>query len=323
MRTTPFKFTKNLIAAVLNTESASSATVHRVDLAKAAHKIACHKFGEAAVGDWGRYYHQCITKAGRKQNQTNDSGLDQFFNTIIDKFGSLKSFCDDYQADGVDYVVLSKIRAHTLPVFDRCGLINSVVLNACDFLDLSPEELFGTQPLHPALSTPEEFDDTTLRSVLMRERSEAIDETLKSLSPRVARILRMRFGVGITTDYSHREIGNVYGVTSGRVMQIEDGAPRRLKRSMQGDLLREFTNFEDGINWVFSRPVLNSKEAVEQEQARMAAEKAEQEAAIAEIKAMEAILAAKTAQRDADLMYGPREDSHTNGEIKVIASRFM
>ncbi|MBE9474471.1 MAG: sigma-70 family RNA polymerase sigma factor, partial [Chloroflexi bacterium] len=72
---------------------------------------------------------------------------------------------------------------------------------------------------------------------MLRER---INEVLSSLSPREARILRLRFGLDCDKPYTLEEVGQKFGLTRERIRQIEGKALRRLRNPRQARLLREY-----------------------------------------------------------------------------------
>jgi RNA polymerase primary sigma factor len=72
---------------------------------------------------------------------------------------------------------------------------------------------------------------------MLRER---INEVLSSLSPREARILRLRFGLDCDKPYTLEEVGRKFGLTRERIRQIEGKALRRLRSPRQARLLREY-----------------------------------------------------------------------------------
>ena len=68
----------------------------------------------------------------------------------------------------------------------------------------------------------------------------AIDEALEGLSPREAKILRMRFGLDTTTGHTLGEVGKQFNVTRERIRQIESQAMRTLRDPGNADKLRPF-----------------------------------------------------------------------------------
>ena len=72
---------------------------------------------------------------------------------------------------------------------------------------------------------------------MLRER---VDQVLATLSPREARILRLRFGLENGHPYTLEEVGHKFGLTRERIRQIEGRALRRLRHPYRARLLREY-----------------------------------------------------------------------------------
>ncbi|MCY1264918.1 RNA polymerase sigma factor RpoD [compost metagenome] len=68
----------------------------------------------------------------------------------------------------------------------------------------------------------------------------AIDEALDELSPREAKVLRMRFGLDTISDHTLEEVGKQFDVTRERIRQIESKAMRKLMHPSRADKLRPF-----------------------------------------------------------------------------------
>ncbi len=73
---------------------------------------------------------------------------------------------------------------------------------------------------------------------LLREK---IEEVLSTLTPREARILRLRFGLQNGRQYTLEEVGQKFGLTRERIRQIEGRALRRLRHPRRSRQLRDFT----------------------------------------------------------------------------------
>ena len=69
---------------------------------------------------------------------------------------------------------------------------------------------------------------------------DATTRVLASLSAREERVLRMRFGIGVTSDHTLEEVGNQFAVSRERIRQIEAKALRKLKHPSRSMLLRSF-----------------------------------------------------------------------------------
>jgi RNA polymerase primary sigma factor len=74
---------------------------------------------------------------------------------------------------------------------------------------------------------------------------ESIREILSSLTPREARVLRMRFGIDMPTDHTLEEVGKQFDVTRERIRQIEAKALRKLRHPSRSEPLRSFLDQED------------------------------------------------------------------------------
>jgi RNA polymerase primary sigma factor len=71
----------------------------------------------------------------------------------------------------------------------------------------------------------------------LREQTHAV---LASLTPREAKVLRMRFGIDMNTDHTLEEVGKQFDVTRERIRQIEAKALRKLRHPSRSDQLRSF-----------------------------------------------------------------------------------
>jgi len=68
----------------------------------------------------------------------------------------------------------------------------------------------------------------------------ATSEILESLTPREAKVLRMRFGIGMNTDHTLEEVGKQFDVTRERIRQIEAKALRKLRHPSRSEHLKSF-----------------------------------------------------------------------------------
>ena len=67
-----------------------------------------------------------------------------------------------------------------------------------------------------------------------------VNEMLDGLTPREAKVLRMRFGIDMSTDHTLEEVGRQFDVTRERIRQIEAKAVRKLKHPSRSDKLRAY-----------------------------------------------------------------------------------
>ena len=68
----------------------------------------------------------------------------------------------------------------------------------------------------------------------------ATNEVLEGLTPRDAKVLRMRFGIDMNTDHTLEEVGKQFDVTRERIRQIEAKALRKLRHPSRSETLRSF-----------------------------------------------------------------------------------
>jgi hypothetical protein len=66
-------------------------------------------------------------------------------------------------------------------------------------------------------------------TVFQKQLVDLVEEALKTISPRLAKVLRMRYGVGLSCDYTLDEVGVRFDVTRERIRQLEATAIRLLK----------------------------------------------------------------------------------------------
>ncbi len=86
-------------------------------------------------------------------------------------------------------------------------------------------------------------DNTTLapmEAAVYASLRDATSEVLESLTPREAKVLRMRFGIEMNTDHTLEEVGKQFDVTRERIRQIEAKALRKLRHPTRSERLRSF-----------------------------------------------------------------------------------
>ncbi|AAO28466.1 RNA polymerase sigma-70 factor [Xylella fastidiosa Temecula1] len=74
--------------------------------------------------------------------------------------------------------------------------------------------------------------------------SETVREVLAGLTPREAKVLRMRFGIDMNTDHTLEEVGKQFDVTRERIRQIEAKALRKLRHPSRSEQLRSFLDID-------------------------------------------------------------------------------
>ncbi len=92
------------------------------------------------------------------------------------------------------------------------------------------------------------IEDTTMTSPVEAATAEglreATREVLANLTPREAKVLRMRFGIDMNTDHTLEEVGKQFDVTRERIRQIEAKALRKLRHPSRSEHLRSFLDNE-------------------------------------------------------------------------------
>ena len=87
-------------------------------------------------------------------------------------------------------------------------------------------------PVYAEYVDPEE-------ELFKKEMVGVVQEALDTLTPRAIKVLCLRFGIGLTQDYTLEEVGVTFDVTKERIRQIEVKALRDLKHPQRSEKLRE------------------------------------------------------------------------------------
>ena len=74
--------------------------------------------------------------------------------------------------------------------------------------------------------------------------TDTVQKVLGGLTPREAKVLRMRFGIDMNTDHTLEEVGKQFDVTRERIRQIEAKALRKLRHPTRSEQLRSFLDLE-------------------------------------------------------------------------------
>ncbi|MBK7042958.1 MAG: RNA polymerase sigma factor RpoD [Rhodanobacteraceae bacterium] len=92
------------------------------------------------------------------------------------------------------------------------------------------------------------IEDTSVESPLDSATTtglqETVHEVLAGLTPREAKVLRMRFGIDMNTDHTLEEVGKQFDVTRERIRQIEAKALRKLRHPSRSEHLRSFLDLD-------------------------------------------------------------------------------
>ncbi|MBS7457935.1 RNA polymerase sigma factor RpoD [Coralloluteibacterium stylophorae] len=86
--------------------------------------------------------------------------------------------------------------------------------------------------------------DSPIDSATNTGLTETVRDVLAGLTPREAKVLRMRFGIDMNTDHTLEEVGKQFDVTRERIRQIEAKALRKLRHPSRSETLRSFLDIE-------------------------------------------------------------------------------
>jgi RNA polymerase primary sigma factor len=86
----------------------------------------------------------------------------------------------------------------------------------------------------------DELSPTPIQSAYQSMLKDKIEEVLGTLTPREARVLRMRFGLDTGVPFTLEEVGEKFGLTRERIRQIEGRALRRLRHPRRARQLKEY-----------------------------------------------------------------------------------
>ncbi len=93
------------------------------------------------------------------------------------------------------------------------------------------------------------IEDNNIESPIDKATAEGLKEAtleiLQTLTPREAKVLRMRFGIDMNTDHTLEEVGKQFDVTRERIRQIEAKALRKLRHPTRSEKLRSFMDNQE------------------------------------------------------------------------------
>jgi len=98
-------------------------------------------------------------------------------------------------------------------------------------------------PELPCPPVEEEGYIDPIEEVAKRQMAVVVQEVLEGLTPRETKILYVRFGIGLTQDYTLDEVGSMFDVTKERIRQIEAKALRKISHPSRSELLREVIGY--------------------------------------------------------------------------------
>jgi RNA polymerase sigma factor (sigma-70 family) len=131
------------------------------------------------------------------------------------------------------------------------------VISAMGLLPLSgsftPQYFVEDEPTYETVN-PETIealiDNYTAEDMLIaKDGADYIRDILDSLTPREAKVLRLRFGIDMPSEYTLEEVGEMFGVTRERIRQIEAKALRKMRHPARSDKLKTLLFDDMGNDW--------------------------------------------------------------------------
>ena len=98
-----------------------------------------------------------------------------------------------------------------------------------DYLESEREEFVSLEEYESYGSTLESSTPTPEESLRQEQISSEVERMLKTLMKREIMALKMRFGIGMRTEYSHEDIGKQFDLTRSSIARIEAKALRKLR----------------------------------------------------------------------------------------------
>ena len=143
------------------------------------------------------------------------------YSTIKNRYYTRKQY--DYNDDTTNYRECN----HFIPLKSVDKVATYQVIQKEESYKYQKEDaLFKSTELYVANDMTSEID---LDSIVAKNQiKEKITQALTYLTPKEERVIRMRFGIGLNTDYTLEEVGQPFSVTRNRIMQIEAKALRKL-----------------------------------------------------------------------------------------------
>jgi RNA polymerase primary sigma factor len=127
---------------------------------------------------------------------------------------------------------------------DRLGLPEERICKIIAVMEdsVSLESLNDSSDDEVAGGFPAAGDASALEIVLIQERRKHVDQILTTVSPKVQKVIRLRFGIGYEREHTLEEIGQEFDLTRERIRQIEVKALRHLRLPQQARRLRALWN---------------------------------------------------------------------------------
>lgn len=184
----------------------------------------------------------------------------------IEKAGydTVAAFC---QASGMkSTTVYAFINLKVAPIHAYNGNFSASFLKIMDFLGCFPEDIFPKAQMKEAmkvnrLSSKVNIEDvknltTSMRSMalppeqkmLLDEARSSLSEMMGQLTPREHRVLNLTWGLNGVEEHTYKKAGEVLGISTERIRQIQNRAMRKLKEKDTSKKLRGALHVFDEVN---------------------------------------------------------------------------
>ena len=176
--------------------------------------------------------------------------------TAIENAG-YKSQTDFAKAIGATPQEVNALVAMRQPPINVDGVFSPLATTMMEFLGACPTDLWSTEQLNmklkknsadmkmglgelklvlDAVNTPQLEVDMD-KSIYDEQSKEIMADMLDSLTPREAKILKLRFGIGCE-EHTLTEVGKLYGITASAIRLIEAKALRKMRHPSRSDILK-------------------------------------------------------------------------------------
>jgi hypothetical protein len=133
----------------------------------------------------------------------------------------------------------STYKGHTVPYGTFVGASDELKKVYYTYGYLRDEDL----PEMPYLLTDDREYVDPVEELHKKEMIRVVEEVLDTLTPRSKKVLCLRYGIGLTHDYTLEEVGTRFDVTRERIRQIEAKALRHMKHPQRSDVLRQLIGY--------------------------------------------------------------------------------
>lgn len=132
------------------------------------------------------------------------------------------------------------------PIEELANRMNLTVDKVAKVLKIAKEPISMATPVGDDENSsvgdfiPDENTMSPVDEAIAESLKDTMESVLSELTPREAKVLRMRFGIGMNQDHTLEEVGKQFDVTRERIRQIEAKAIRKLRHPSRAEILKHF-----------------------------------------------------------------------------------